>query len=528
MQVYPYAPEDEIVQAARQGMAIARFARDTPDRPAVIAEQGGRTYGELNRRANQLARVWRRAGIRAGDAIALLMSNRAEFLDVYMAALRTGVRMTPVNWHLKADEIAYIVDNCEARTLITEERFREAAVNATRQAPRLCQRLMLTDGQAPAGFLNYDEALQAADDRDLEDPCYGRYMLYTSGTTGRPKGVLRATREPFLPSWEEGPGQIHPLEAKELLTGPAYHGAPIVSLARTLISGATVVLMDKWDAETTLKLIQDHRITHTHMVATMFHRLLQLPRSVRDSYDVSSLKVVLHGAAPTPVPVKKAMIDWFGPVLLEYYGGSEGSAGFRVTSEEWLRKPGTVGRQGPDHDNIILDDEGRPVPAGTTGTIYTRQPPEERFEYFRDPQKTAASYRGAYFTLGDMGYFDEDGYLFLTGRTAELIISGGVNIYPQEVDNELMEHDAINEVCTIGVPSEEWGEEIKSVVQLRQGYTPSADLTRDIISFARSRLGNYKCPRSIDYVDELERLPTGKIRRSQVREPYWAGRERQI
>jgi long-chain acyl-CoA synthetase len=236
------------------------------------------------------------------------------------------------------------------------------------------------------------------------------------------------------------------------------------------------------------------------------------------------MRLIIHGAAPCPVHVKRSIIEWFGPIVWEYYAATEGGGGFIVGSEEWLKKPGTVGRPGPEFDNRILDDDGNEVPPGTVGTIYMRAPAQGRFQYFKDGKKTASSYRGEHFTLGDMGYFDEDGYLFLTGRSAELIISGGVNIYPQEVDNELLKHPAVLDACTIGVPNEEWGEEVKSVVQLRPGYEPSQALTDELMAWARDRLAHFQCPRSIDYSTDLPRLPSGKIQRRQVRQPYWKDR----
>jgi long-chain acyl-CoA synthetase len=256
------------------------------------------------------------------------------------------------------------------------------------------------------------------------------------------------------------------------------------------------------------------------MVATMFHRLLQLPDEVKAKYDTSSLRFIMHGAAPCPVHVKKAVIDWFGPIVWEYYAATEGGGGFIVGPEEWLQKPGTVGRPGPGFDNKILDDDGNEVSTGKVGMIYMLAPERGRFEYFKDNNKTESSYRGDYFTLGDMGYFDEDGYLFLTGRTAELIISGGVNIYPQEVDNELLKHDAVMDVCTIGIPNDEWGEEVKSVVQLNAGFQANDAMTEELMNWARERLANFKCPRSIDYSDDLPRLPSGKIQRRVVRDEY--------
>ncbi|XOV87666.1 MAG: AMP-binding protein [Pseudomonadota bacterium] len=526
MATYSHTAFEDICDAAREGMALAIYARDTPDRMAVTSHFGSRTFGELNGRANQLVRAWRRAGIRPGDAIAMLMGNRPEFVEVYKASLRCGVRLTPINWHLSGEEVAYIVDNCDARVFISERRFERAAAQAWEACPALLLNMMV-DGDGIDGFTDYGDALAGLDASDIDDPVFGRYMLYTSGTTGRPKGVWRERREPLLPMWTSGVAPMEPLSDCCLLTGPAYHAAPLMSVVRALVSGVPVVMMDKWDPEQTLQLIERHRVTHCHMVATMFHRLLQLPAEVRQRYDISSLRNVNHGAAPCPVHVKQAMIDWFGPVINEYYAATEGGGGFTVTSAEWLRKPGTVGKPPQGFDNRILDEDGRLLGPNEVGTIYMKAGPD-RFEYYKDPDKTTSSYRGDYFTLGDMGYFDEDGYLFLTGRTAEVIISGGVNIYPQEVDNEIMKHPAVHEVCTIGIPNEEWGEEVRTVVQVKPGVVAGADLAAEIIAFARARLAGFKCPRAIDFAEDLPRLPTGKIQRRLVRDPYWAGREKQI
>ncbi len=528
MATYPYSTLEEICEAARSGMALAVYARDTPDRMAVTSQYGARTFGELNARANQLVRAWRRAGIREGDSVAMLMGNRPEFIEVYKASLRSGVRLTPINWHLSGEEVSYIVDNCDARVFITEQRYQGAALQVVNDCPALALNMMV-DGNAEtgAGFSDYAGLLADEDASDIGDPVFGRYMLYTSGTTGRPKGVWRERREPLLPMWNTGVAPMQPLDDCCLLTGPAYHAAPLMSVVRALISGVPVVMMDKWDPAETLQLIEQHRVSHCHMVATMFHRLLQLPAETREKYDVTSLRNVNHGAAPCPVHVKQAMIEWFGPVINEYYAATEGGGGFTVTAEEWLRKPGTVGKPPPQFDNRILDEEGNLLGPNEVGTIYMKAS-GDRFEYYKDPDKTSSSYRGDYFTLGDMGFFDEDGYLFLTGRTAEVIISGGVNIYPQEVDNEIMKHPAVHEVCTVGIPNEEWGEEVRTVVQVKPGISADADLGADIIAFARQRLASFKCPRAIDFADDLPRLPTGKIQRRLVRDPYWSGREKQI
>lgn len=513
--------------AALCGMTTAVYAREQPQASAIWSEHGVRTFDELNRRANQLVRAWRAVGLADGDGVALLCGNRAEFLEVLMAAWRGGFRLTPINWHLTGEEVGYIVDNCDAQAFVADAQHALRAAEAADRAPQLRQRLAI--GGAIDGFDDYADVLDACSGEDIEDPVLGGTMLYTSGTTGRPKGVYRKDRAPVLPAREGGLQGFTPGEDKNLCTGPAYHAAPLlIDIVRPHVSGVPIVMMDKWEPQRTLELISEHRVTHSHMVATMFHRLLQLDDAVKARYDIASMKQITHGAAPCPVHVKRAMIDWFGPILVEYYAATEGGGGFLIDSHEWLRKPGSVGKPGPEFDNRILDDEGNPLPAGEVGTIYMRAPDVGRFEYYKDADKTGRSYRGDHFTLGDMGYFDEDGYLFLTGRTAELIISGGVNIYPQEIDSEVMQHEAVLDLCTVGVPSDEWGEEVKTVIQLREGVAPSPQLAEEIMVFARGRLPGFKCPRSIDFVDELPRLPSGKIQRRLVRAPYWAGRDKQI
>ena len=370
-------------------------------------------------------------------------------------------------------------------------------------------------------------------------------MLYTSGTTGRPKGVDRPPEPPAgasttATSRDDGrpPPAGEPVERRRplravpgdvhLLTGPAYHAAPLaISLLTPLAAGITVVMMDQWEPEETLRLIDQHQVTHSHLVPTMFHRLLALPDEVRDRYDVSSLVHVLHGAAPCPVEVKRRMIEWWGPVVFEYYAATEGG-GTSITPEEWLAKPGSVGRANPGRTVEVWGPDGDRLPPGEVGTVYFKAPSVGRFRYHNDADKTAGAYQGDYFTLGDMGYFDGDGYLFLTGRSAEIIISGGVNIYPAEVDAALLEHPAVADVCTVGVPNDDWGEEVKSVVQLHDGIEPSDQLAHELIEHARGHLAHYKCPRSIDFTAALPRQDSGKIYRRKVRDPYWEGRTTQI
>jgi len=549
--------EISLEEAMSTGMLIAYYAQQAPDRMAVSTIYGERTFGELNQRINQLARIFRQAGLQPDDAVASLVVNRCEFLEVYYAAMRTGLRITPINWHLTGDDAAYIVENCEAKAFVADAECAQQARQALAQASSV--EIALAVGGEIEGFKNYEEIVDQQSSDNIENPASGTQMLYTSGTTGRPKGVYRdrlAVRRAVLAAQataaeaaaEEAPAgaaqapapqaaltraggaaAYNPETDRALCTGPGYHAAPLAfNIVSPISQGVGIVMMDKWDAEECLRLVEQYRITHTHMVATMFHRLLNIPEEVKSKYDLSSLRYVLHGAAPCPVHVKQAMMDWLGPVIHEYYAATEGGGGYFIEPKEWLQKPGSVGKAPETSNNIIVDDEGNELPQGEIGTIYFQAPEFGRFEYFKDTKKTGDSYMGDFFTLGDMGYFDEDGYLFLTGRDAETIISGGVNIYPQEADNVLLKHPAIADVCTIGVPNEEWGEEVKAVVQLNDGYSESKEMAEELITFVREGLPAYKSPRSIDFVLELPRLPSGKIQRRKVREPYWEGMDKQI
>jgi len=498
--------------AMDRGMATAYWAERRAARPALVSPTRSLTFAELHGRANQLVRALRDRGLRPGDAVALMCGNRPEFAEVYAACLRAGWRLTPINWHLTGTEAGYIVADCEAKAFVAEAALasaREAADHAAGPMTRFAV------GGPLDGFDDYEQALAARDVADIEDPTPGGTMLYTSGTTGRPKGVYREQSPPEnLEVWGYREGNVH------LCTGPLYHAAPLgMSLHIPLTCGVGVVLMDRFDAEAALRLIEAHRVTHTHMVPTMFHRLLSLPADVRRQYDVSSLRAVVHGAAPCPVNVKRAIIDWFGPVVFEYYGATEG-AGTVVDSKMWLAKPGTVGRPQPPDQVFVGDDEARPLPPHAVGLVWLKAPTQGRFRYFKDERKTNSSYRGDHFTLGDMGYLDADGYLFLTDRSAHLIISGGVNIYPAEVDAVLLDHPAVGDVATIGVPSEEWGEEVKAVVELQPGVSASPAVAAELIEFCRARLAHFKCPRSVDFIDRLPRLDSGMVSKHLLRERY--------
>jgi long-chain acyl-CoA synthetase len=503
-----------------RGMVTAVYAAEAPDRLAVISQAGHRTFAELNARANQLLRALRTRGVDPGSTIALVCSNRPEFVEVYEAVLRGGMRLTAINWHLTADEITYVVDDSEAAALVGDVRFADGLASVAAAVSTSVVKLAV--GGPIEGFASYDDAVGAEESDDIEDPHPGTTMLYTSGTTGRPKGVRRAIEKPpglyrVYSKFGTAAGETQ----RSLCTGPLYHAAPLtISLTAPLAAGSGVVLMDGWSPEETLQLIDEYRISTTHLVPTMFHRLLALPDDVKSRYDLSSLRLVVHGAAPCPVPVKQQMIEWLGPIVEEYYAATEGG-GTYVTSKEWLERPGTVGKAGAGQEVVVRDADGNDVPAGTIGMVWLRRSKDEPFEYHRDPDKTASIHEGDFFTLGDMGWMDDEGYLFLSGRTAELIISGGVNIYPAEVDAVLLEHPAVADVACVGVPDDEWGEAVKAVVELRDGFSSTPELERELLDFTRARLAHFKCPRSVDFVNDLPRFETGKIYRRLVRDRYW-------
>jgi long-chain acyl-CoA synthetase len=504
-----------------KGMRLAHWARIQPEVLAVQSIWGDRTFGELNANSNRLARALRARGLRDGDGVAIVCSNRPEFAEVVHACLRAGLRYTPVNWHLTPDEVAYIVGDSQAKALFGDTRFAELMTKAADLSPNAKVRLAI--GGEIVGFEGYDAALSAEDGSDITDPKPGFRMLYTSGTTGRPKGVLRPLNYATgligltsAPQYGPGKGQLN------LCTGPMHHGGPLVySMAVPISHGVGTVLMDKWDAAEALRLIEQHRVTHTHMVPTMFHRMLRLPEEARSDADVSSMQYIAHGAAPCTVAIKKAMIDWFGPILWEYYAATEGG-GASVSPEQWLKKPGTVGKPLTDDHVQIMDDEGKACPPYQPGTIYLKVLEGSDFEYFNDPVKTESAHRGTLFTVGDVGYLDEDGFLFLTDRSADLIVRGGVNIYPAEAEAVLLQHSAVRDVAVVGVPSAEWGEEVKGVVE-PIADEPPADLERELIDFCRARLAGFKCPRSIDIVDRLPRSDNGKLYKRRLRERYRGG-----
>jgi long-chain acyl-CoA synthetase len=523
---------EDKVAASERGMLIAWWAAQGPDRPALFTAYGDRTYGELNANINRLVRALRARGLKAGDSVALMCTNRPEFLETFYAAQRAGFRLTPINWHLTGEEAAYIVENCEAKAFITSSDLGNKIVEAATLAKAAigmpsggADLLCITVGGLIPGFEMYHEIIAAEDRSDVDDPVLGTQMLYTSGTTGQPKGVHRAGSAPSALATVNFCGYDedyqHSVDA-HLCTGPLYHAAPLAfSIAVPVIYGVPIVVMDQWDPAETLRLVEKHSITHTHMVPTMFHRMLALPDDVREKYDLSSLRFVIHGAAPCPVSVKQRLIKWLGPIVVEYYAATEG-LGTLIDSTTWLAHPGSVGRPMVPGLVRVADDAGDDLGPGEIGLVWLRAVAATKFDYYGDAEKTAGAYRGDYFTLGDMGYMDEEGFLFLTDRTANLIISGGVNIYPAEVDAILLQHPAVGDVATIGVPDEEWGEAVKAVVQLADGVEPSEELGRELMEFCRERLAHFKCPRTVDFTEQLPREDTGKIFKRKLRDQYRA------
>jgi long-chain acyl-CoA synthetase len=503
------------------------YAAQAPGKIAAVMAGTGDSisYGELERRSVQLARVLRQAGLRPGDVVALLTENSLRALEVYWAALRSGLYITAVNYRLKPDEVAYIVNDSGAAAVIVSA---EQAATATAVADLTAVvKLRLAFGGAVSGYDSYEERIAAVPDTPLGDQPQGATMLYSSGTTGRPKGV-----RPPLPGVQVGESAEGLVELARLAfgfnentiylsPGPIYHAAPLRFCGAVQALGGTVVMMKRFNAEHALQAIEDHRASHAQFVPTMFVRMLQLPREVRGQYDLSSLRVAVHAAAPCPVEVKQKMIEWWGPILVEYYAGTEGNGMTAIDSGTWLTKPGTVGRPILGTVRICADD-GTELPVGQTGGVYFERD-EVPFTYHNDPAKTLASQHPVHptwTTLGDIGYLDEDGFLFLTDRKAFTIISGGVNIYPQETENALTLHPAVFDVAVIGVPDPEMGESVAAFVQPAAGAVPGPELEQEIIAFVKSKIAGFKAPRTVRFVDDLPRNEAGKLMKTELKARY--------
>jgi long-chain acyl-CoA synthetase len=505
------------------------------DKPAVIVADTGwtQTFAELDAAANRLSRLLRAAGFQPGDHIAICMENHPRYLEVLWGCDYAGLIYTAASSRLTTEELAYIIGDCGAKGYITSKYKSEQAAELAGQMPDVTLRLML-DGTID-GYESYESAVEAQSAEPLEGRVAGTDMLYSSGTTGRPKGVMPAFEpEPLEERVSSVARMLLAIFAMDdqctyLSPAPLYHAAPLRFCMSTLAIGSTVVVMQKFDAEAYLANVEKYSVTHSQVVPTMFVRMVKLPEEIRAKYDVSSLQCVIHAAAPCPVPVKRQMIEWWGPVIHEYYAGTEGNGFVYCNSDMWMAHEGTVGM--PINCTLrIVDEMGDEVPVGESGTVYFEG--GASFEYHNDPEKTAGSrHPKGWTTLGDVGYLDEDNFLYLTDRKAYMIISGGVNIYPQEAENVLTMHPAVVDVAVFGVPHEEFGEEVKAVVQPREmpaDDETAAKLAGELIAYCREHLADVKCPRSVDFRDELPRHPTGKLYKRLLKDEYWQAAGRAI
>ena len=508
-------------------------ASDRPDEPALIDERGATSWGELRTRVTKLSNAFAARGTGSGDTIAVMMGNRREFFEVLLAAAHTGFTVVPVNWHWVADELAYVIGDSGARGLIVGDRFVDVAVEALADERSTTIEFSAVAGGGPLD--DYEDLVGSGADTPLGEQLLGGPMFYTSGTTGRPKGVRG-----MLSGGQGIPSEVFalicssmndyvPAGGTTLLAGPAYHSAQWAFSFMPLVNGSSLVMRHKFDAGETLRLIDEHAVTNTHLVPTQFKRILDLPADERAAFDGSSLVALWHGAAPCPPPWKRAMIDWMGPVVHEYYGSTEGAFISTIRAEDWLQRGGSVGKPLPVMEVFVVDDDGNHVGPDQTGTLYFKSAMGSDFEYHNDPDKTAAAHlEPGVFTTGDVGHLDADGYLWLSDRKIDMIISGGVNIYPAEIEAVLAEHPAVGDVAVIGVPDEEFGEQVKAVVQLSAGVADRERVGEELLRACRERLAGYKCPRSVDFVDELPRTGTGKILKRELRGPYWADAGRTI
>ncbi|WP_433472896.1 AMP-binding protein [Spirillospora sp. CA-142024] len=512
---------------------LTPHAEARPDEPAITDERGSTSWRELDARTGRLANALRGLGLATGDAIAIHSGNRREYFELMCAASHIGLRYVMVNWHWTADELRYVLEDAGARALFSEDAFGGIAREAS-EGLDLAARVAF--GDPVEGFTPYEEFLETGGQEEIADPALGFPMFYTSGTTGRPKGVSRKMLGVGAPvETATLLGDVFadilriPPDGRTLLVGPVYHSAQWLWSFMFLLVGRSVVIRRGFDPAETLRLVDEHAITNVHLVPTQFVRLLRLDEGTRAAFDGSSLAVVWHGAAPCSPEVKRRMIDWLGPIVSEYYGSTEASVNSVITAPEWLERPGSVGRPLPTTEVHILREDGEPAGPGERGQIYFRYTSGDDVEYWGDEEKTRSVHRaGGLFTTGDVGYLDEDGYLFLADRVIDMIISGGVNIYPAEIEGVLITHPSVRDVAVFGVPDEEFGEQVKAAVELGDGAVPSDALAGELIEHVRGSLAGYKAPRSIDFVERMPRTPTGKLYKRLLRDPYWEDQKQKI
>jgi long-chain acyl-CoA synthetase len=508
------------------------MAQEEPGHLALVEPDGTEVKaGELLDRANQLVHALRALGVEQGDTVAFVLPNGSPVFEIYLACGQAGMYIVPINHHLVAPEVAYILKDCGAKVFVGHERFAEVCAQAADEAD-IAPGQRLAVGEIP-GFSSYSAVRDAQPTDRPDNRSLGDTMNYTSGTTGNPKGVRRTLSGADPDAMAIALAGIlllfgvQPRDDNVHIVGsPLYHTAVLRFAGAAIHMGHTVVVMDKWNAEEMLQLIERYRVTHSHMVPTQFHRLLALPEDVRRRYDLSSLRHMIHAAAPCPVDTKHKMIEWWGPVIDEYYAASEGG-GTLVDTEHWLKKPGTVGTPWPISEIAVFDEEGNQLEANQIGTVYMAMGAGD-FEYHKDKAKTESNRIGKFFTVGDVGYLDEDGYLFLCDRKTDMIISGGANIYPAEIENVLLSHPKVVDAAVFGIPNEDWGEEVKAVIQPVDDEQPSPELAQEILAFCEGRLAKFKTPKSIDFTDDMPRDPNGKLYKRKLRDPYWEGRQRAI
>jgi len=511
-------------------MYPAVHAQTHPEKAAIIMGRGEIvTYRELNERSNQCAHLFASLGLRANDALALYMENCPDYFYAAWGAQRSGLYYTPISTHLSVEETAYIVGDCDAQVVIVSYALRDVARQLKSSKSAVHTYLMV--GGTIEGYEAFEDALATFPTTPLARELEGCEMLYSSGTTGYPKGIKNpnpvreiGTPSPLVMGILASSYGINE-DTVYLSPAPLYHSAPIRFCMAMHRVGATAVVMEHFDPEEALRLIEKYQVSFSQWVPTMFIRILKLPAAVRNQYDLSSQEVVVHAAAPCPVEVKQQMIDWWGPVLVEYYGSTEGHGGTQISSEDWLKHRGSVGR--PTYGSVhILDDAGKELAPQEVGAVFFAGGAD--FEYHNSPQKTADSRVGNMSTVGDIGYVDEDGFLYLTDRKAHMIISGGVNIYPQEMENTLVMHPAVADVAVVGVPNQDLGEEVKAVVELLDFADAGPKLERELIAYCRDRLSHLKCPKSIDFEEKLPRSDAGKLFKRRIKQRYWQGRDKTI
>ncbi len=515
--------------ANTDAMGFWKIAEADPDHIAIIdPDYREMTFGELAELTNRISKGLRECGLGVGDQVTTVLPNCFEQVAVCLAASQIGCFLTTVNWHLVGPEISYIVNDSETKALIVHERFGD-------EAERVLEDCVTPEKNrfsvgAVDGFRPFAELIEGQDGSRPDDLTSGSFMFYTSGTTGRPKGVKRGLSGAHPDEASASAGGLFMLFGTmphdgnvEITQAPMYHTAVNNWTTMALHVGHTVVLMDRWTPEDALERIERCKVTHSHMVPTMFNRLLQLPQEVRDRYDVSSLRSMVHAAAPCPVETKRKMIEWWGDTIWEYYAATEGG-GTYVSAAEWTEKPGTVGKPWPGAEVIVVDDDGNPLPPYESGTVYMKMP-GNTFEYKGDDEKTQRSRLRGFFTVGDVGYMDDDGFLYLNDRANDMIIVGGVNIYPAEIEGALVQHEAVGDVAVFGVPNPDTGEEIKAVVELREGWEPTDETSATIMSWLQTQVATRKLPRSVDATTEMPRDPNGKLYKRRLRDRYWEGHE---